>query len=186
MSRLNVLLQNGRIRQTVFGLSRSHLNSVKIFSIDKSFSIRQDSISMVYEAAISYYNAGFAKETGIIHQPNDIIEGYLNLIARIYSEAFDHKKSVIFLSDTYKEDSLLDYSLFCLYILLINDKRMFERAVEKFQIDGVEIISLCQIIYDTSKEELHRFDRIQSQLPIDKWTIVAKVIISKFKQPRSI
>ena len=95
MNLLTELIQRGRIRAIVYGLSRSHHNSVRIFSIDKSFTIRTDNISIVYEAALSYYNTGFAKETGTIHQPESIIEDYLNLIKLMFSAAFGHEKAVL-------------------------------------------------------------------------------------------
>lgn len=182
MSKLNGLLRNGRIRQTVFGLSRSHLNSVKLFSIDKGFSIRLDNISMVYEAAISYYNAGFAKETGEIHQPKSIIEDYLNLITLMFSEAFGHEKNVMSVKDINVQDALLDYSLFLLYVLLINYKNIHVAVWEDFQTGEFAITSLYNTIYSISKEELSQSERTRSQLPMDKWKRVASNIVWNVKQ----
>lgn len=182
MSKLNGMLQNDRIRQTVFGLSRSHLNSVKLFSIDKGFSIRPDNISMVYEAAISYYNAGFAKETGEIHQPKSIIEDYLNLITLMFSEAFDHEKTVVSVNDIQQEDALIDYSLFSLYVLLINYKNIRAVVWEDFSTAEFAITSLYDVIHNTSKEELSQCDKTTPPLPFDKWKRVASNIVWNIKQ----
>lgn len=182
MNQLNTLLYTKRVRQTVYGLSRSHLNSVKLFSIDKGFSIRPDNISMVYEAAISYYNAGFAKETGEIKQPKGIIEDYLNLITLMFSEAFGHEKTVVSVKDINVQDALLDYSLFSLYMLLINYKNIRTAVWEDFSTAEFAITSLYDVIHNTSKEELSQSDRTRPQLPIDKWKKVASNIVWNIKQ----
>jgi len=182
MSKLNGLLQNGRIKQTVYGFSRSHLNSVKLFSVDKSFSIRPDNISMVYEAAISYYNAGFAKETGKIHQPKSIIEDYLNLITLLFSEALGHEKTIVSLKEIQQEDALIDYSLFSLYVLLINYKNIRAAVWEDFSTAEFAITCLYDVIHNTSKQELSQCDKTIPPISFDKWKRVASNIVWNIKQ----
>lgn len=181
MEKLINLLHSGRIKQTVYGLSRSHHNSVRIFSIDKSFAIRPDNISLVYEAALSYYNTGFAKETGTIHQSESIIEDYLNLIKLMFSAAFGHEKTVVSVKDIQQEEALLDYSLFCLYVLLINYKNIRVAVWEDFHTGDFAITALYDVVYRTANEEFNQLDKIR-QIPIDKWRRVASNIVWNVKQ----
>lgn len=181
MNLLTELIQRGRIRALVYGLSRSHHNSVRIFSIDKSFTIRPDNISMVYEAALSYYNTGFAKETGTIYQPESIIEDYQNLIKLMFSAAFGHEKAVVSVKDIQQEDALLDYSLLCLYVLLINYKNICRAVWEDFYTGDFAITELYDVVYRTANEELNQLDKIR-KIPIDKWKRVASNIVWNVKQ----
>lgn len=181
MEQLIDLLRSGSIKQIVYGLSRSHHNSVRIFSIDKSFTIRPNNISMVYEAALSYYNTGFAKETGTIHQLESIIEDYLNLIKLMFSAEFGHEKAVVSVKDIQQEDALLDYSLFCLYVLLINYKNIRIALWKDFQLGDFAITALYELVYKTSVAEISQLEKGSTSLPFDKWKIVASNIVLNIK-----
>lgn len=182
MSQLSTLLHRGRIRQTVFGLSRSHVNSTKIFSIDKSFSIGSNNMPMVYEASISYYNGGFAKETGEVLQPKSLIKDYLTLIRLMYSEEFSHEKTVVSVKDINPEDAMLDYSLFILYVLLINYKNIRVAVWENFHDNGLSQLLLYDAIYNTTEQELSQFGKNNLQLPFDEWKRVADNVVWNVKQ----
>lgn len=182
MGKLDMSFHSEKFKNLVFGLSRSYLNSVKLFSIDKTFSVRPDNNSMVYEAAISYYNVGFAKETGEIKQPKKIIEDYKNLITLMFSKEFSQERAIVTVDDVQVQDALVDYSLFLLYAILINFKNIRVAIWEDFQNNGTEMLSLFNVIYNTAEKELSGFNKTKLQLPQGKWIRVASNIVLNVKQ----
>lgn len=100
----------------------------------------------------------------------------------MFSEAFGHEKTVVSVNDIQQEDALLDYSLFSLYVLLINYKNIRAAVWEDFSTAEFAITSLYDVIHNTSKEELSQCDKTIPSLPFDKWKRVASNIVLNVKQ----
>lgn len=182
MSQLNTLLERGRIRQTIFGLTRSHANSTKLFSIDKSFSIKQENISFVYEASLEYYNSSFAKDSGDIKHPKDLIDDYQTLITLMFSVDFSSEKSILLKTEISKEVALLDYSLFSLYAILLNYKNIRVAIWKDYRENGIFLPLLYNEIYSVAEQELKQCPNTTLQLPLDKWKRVANNIVWNVKE----
>lgn len=182
MSTLQEILDTGIIQRITFGLSRSYVNTLKLLLVDKTFNLSQDNVSLVYEAAIKYYNAGFAKETGEILQPKNTIGDYVNLITLMFSEEFGREKTVASVNDINVQYVVTNYSLFSLYVLLSNYKNIRTAVWEDFETAGFEISTLFDVVYKTCISEINKSDNTSQPLSFDEWKRVAINIVWNVKK----
>lgn len=179
MSKLKKLLDSGIIKDTVFGLTKSHSNTWLL--LGKSFVVTPSNISEVYKSSIDYYNVSFGKLTGSIPSPSVVIKDYVNLIGLMFYDEFKEEKTIVPMPDIKEQEVLQDFSLFTVYVLLVEFRNIRISVLEEVIGYGNNTPDFFDLVYKISHEIQPSNDINESN-----WKNVTTNILWNIKQRFSV